>query len=111
VGHLEHRRRWATRPLGSDPSNLDFGLGYDMTELLATAEIFAANQGRGGRQGGPGIVRIEIRQSRWRILLGMDAVDGEPISGIPGTFQAFVPINLIGLFNILKNRFLLIPSP
>lgn len=51
-------------------------------------------------KGGPAVLDIDIKQSRWDILLSEGAMEG-PMTGIPGqpnATQAFVPLQLIPIF-------------
>jgi hypothetical protein len=76
-----------------------------MSEDESTAAYFAALREFNGLQGGPGIVIVDIWQSRWKILLSLGAVDSATIARLPGQTQAFVPIDLFPPFEILKTRY------
>jgi len=88
---------------------LDFGVGFYMSEDRATAAYFAVFKGIEGRNGGRALVVVDIMDSRWKFLLRLGAIDSAPISGMAGQSQAFVPVYLFTLFNLLKTRFSFAP--
>ena len=76
-----------------------------MSEDRDTAQYFASYRGQNGKNGGPALVVVDIWNSRWKVLLGLGAVDSAPISGLGGHTQVFVPVYLLRLFSIMKTRF------
>jgi RHS repeat-associated protein len=94
-----------------NPSILDFGSGLYMTDSLQTAGIFAGVQGFDVREGGPAVVRVDITQRNWRLLVLEGAVDSSPITGLGGHSQVFVPFFLVPRLDYLKQNYSLISPP
>ncbi len=94
-----------------NPSILDFGSGLYMTDSLQTAGIFAGVQGFDVREGGPAVVRVDITQRNWKLLVLQGAIDSSPITGLGGHSQVFVPFFLVPRLDYLKQNYSLISPP
>jgi RHS repeat-associated protein len=84
-------------------ASYDFGAGFYMTESYSTAYYFAILNGGSPTmpvKGGPTILDIKIKNDKWEQLKSEGARDYEPISGLPGQYQSFVPLNLIPQFRL-----------